>query len=156
MIYDECLMNNKHCFEALDHTLCDIRNCDSSPYGGLTVIHGGDFQQILPVVLKGSKEDIIYASLKPSSRWNSMNIITLLQNTHLYSSPEEALFAKWLLSIGHGQNLTDDGCIILPKHMVDTDPLAFISKMYGDMFNFPQPPPPQFFFGSCNSCYKKH
>ena len=94
MIYDECLMNNKYCFEALDHTLQDICNCDSSLYGGLTVVHGGDFQQILPVIIKGNKEDIIDASLQQSHLWNSMNIITLHQNMHLDSTEEEINFGQ--------------------------------------------------------------
>ena len=64
MIYNKCLMNHKHCFEALDHTLQDVQSCDSSPYGGLTVIHSGDFQQILHVIIKGNHEDVIEASLQ--------------------------------------------------------------------------------------------
>lgn len=49
IIYDECLMTHRHCFEALDRTLQDVRDCQR-PFGGLTVVFGGDFQQILPVI----------------------------------------------------------------------------------------------------------
>ena len=62
VIYDECLMNHRHCFEALDRTFQDLRD-NSTPFGGLTMIFGSDFQQILPVIPKGSRADIVEASL---------------------------------------------------------------------------------------------
>jgi len=89
--------------------------------------------------------DIIDASLQQSHLWNSMDIITLHQNMRLDSTEEEINFGQWLLTVGHGQNLTNDGCTILPKHIVNTDPQIFITKLYGDMFNASSPPPPQYF-----------
>ena len=62
IIYDECLMTHKHCFEALDRTLQDLRNCQK-PFGNITMVFGGDFQQILPVVLHGSRPEIVNATL---------------------------------------------------------------------------------------------
>jgi hypothetical protein len=61
-------MQNRFAFEALDRTCQDIRNNEHS-FGGITVVFGGDFQQILPVVVKGSQEDIISASLQRSYLW---------------------------------------------------------------------------------------
>ena len=58
IIWDEMTMQHRNAPEALDRTLRDIRN-DNRPFGGLTVVFGGDFQQILPVVPKGSREDIV-------------------------------------------------------------------------------------------------
>jgi PIF1-like helicase len=42
VIFDECLMTHRHCFEALDRTFQDLRDC-IKPFGGLTMIFGGDF-----------------------------------------------------------------------------------------------------------------
>jgi len=42
IIYDECLMTHRYCFEALDRTLQDIRDCQR-PFGGLTIVFRGDF-----------------------------------------------------------------------------------------------------------------
>ena len=53
IIFDECLMTHRHCFEALDRTFQDLRNCPKW-FGGLTMVFGGDFQQILPVIPSGS------------------------------------------------------------------------------------------------------
>ena len=59
-------MNNKYCFEALDKTLQDLKNNFEQPFGGLTVILGGNFRQILPVILSGTKEEIIDATITNS------------------------------------------------------------------------------------------
>ena len=49
-------MNNKYCFEALDKTLQDLKNNIEHPFGGMTVVLGGGFRQILPVIHSGTKE----------------------------------------------------------------------------------------------------
>lgn len=51
-------MTNKYYFEAVDRTLRDILrytydNSAEKPFGGMTLVLGGDFSQILPVVHKG-------------------------------------------------------------------------------------------------------
>ncbi|XP_024965800.1 uncharacterized protein LOC112506002 [Cynara cardunculus var. scolymus] len=70
IIWDEAPMAHKFCFEALDKHLRDIfttrfPNSNEKPFGGLTVVCGGDFRQFLPVP-KGTKGDIIDASLSSS------------------------------------------------------------------------------------------
>ena len=49
LIWDEVPMQHRFCFEAVDRMLQDIWNNDRF-FGGLPVIMGGDFAQILPVV----------------------------------------------------------------------------------------------------------
>ncbi|KAM3360262.1 ATP-dependent DNA helicase PIF1-like [Capsicum galapagoense] len=68
IIYDEAPMMHKYCFEDLDKTLRDIlrfentSNLDRS-FGGKTVVLGGDFRQILLVITKGTRQDIVNATL---------------------------------------------------------------------------------------------
>lgn len=89
IIWDEAPMTNKFCFEALDRSLRDIvrRPDDSSsdkPFGGLVVVFGGDFRQILPVVPKGSRHDIVHASLCSSKKiWSSCTVLKLTKNMRL-------------------------------------------------------------------------
>ncbi|KAM3264711.1 hypothetical protein P3L10_001705 [Capsicum annuum] len=64
-------MENKFFFEALDRTPRHIlrvkyENNSDKPLGGLTVVVGGDFHQILPVLPKGTHADIIDALLNSS------------------------------------------------------------------------------------------
>ncbi|CAN1812474.1 ATP-dependent DNA helicase PIF1 [Linum perenne] len=63
-------------------TLCDLMNTplsgpQYSPFGGKTVLLGGDFRQTLPVVPKGSREDNINASLPRSYLWNFCTLLHL-------------------------------------------------------------------------------
>jgi ATP-dependent DNA helicase PIF1 len=49
--------------EALDNSLLDIMGRSHLPFGGKTVVLGGDFRQVFPVVRKGSRAQIVSASL---------------------------------------------------------------------------------------------
>lgn len=72
IIWDETPVMNKFCFEALDRTLQDImasQNKDNAtkPFGGKVVL-GGDFRQILPVIRKGSRQDIVGSAINASKK----------------------------------------------------------------------------------------
>lgn len=62
-------MTHKHAFEAADRSLSDILG-NTNSFGRITTCLGGDFLQILPVVKRGSRSDIVQASLKRSYLWN--------------------------------------------------------------------------------------
>lgn len=58
-------VDHKHCVEEVDHTLQDV--CDNEKiFGGISIVLGGDFRQILLVVPKRVREDIVNASLRCS------------------------------------------------------------------------------------------
>ncbi|KAL8093222.1 hypothetical protein AgCh_035203 [Apium graveolens] len=71
------------------------------PFGGITVIFGGDFRQILPVINYGSRSDIAGACITRSKLWKLGNVFILKQNMRLNSgtSDEEneilKNFAAW-------------------------------------------------------------
>ena len=65
IIWDAAPMMHCHVFEAVDRTLKDICGCDR-PFGGKVVVLGGDFRQCLPVIPKGTKTQIVEASLSRS------------------------------------------------------------------------------------------
>jgi hypothetical protein len=62
IIWDEAPMQHRYAIEALDRTLKDILGQDI-PFRGITVLFGGNFCQILPVITKGTREDVINASI---------------------------------------------------------------------------------------------
>jgi ATP-dependent DNA helicase PIF1 len=114
IIWDEAPMINKYAFEAVNRCLKDImKEIDAENgdllFGGKTIVFGGDFRQILPVVPKGSRADIVHATINSSFLWRSCKVLKLTKNMRLqYSSdcPNSeslALFAKWILDIGDGK-----------------------------------------------------
>ncbi|XP_031120252.1 ATP-dependent DNA helicase PIF7-like [Ipomoea triloba] len=104
-------MMHKHCFEALDRTLRDLlrftdSNAGNRTFGGKTVVLGGDFRQILPVIPKGTRQDIVLASINSSYLWDSCQVLRLTKNLKL-SNKESTVdlktvqeFASWLAAIG--------------------------------------------------------
>jgi hypothetical protein len=81
ILWDETPMAHRNCFKALEKNLRDILRCtnknsDKIPFGGMTVVLGGDFRQILPVVAKGKRENIVNAS-KCSYLWRTLRYIHL-------------------------------------------------------------------------------
>ena len=65
IIIDEVTMGNKKVYECLDRTLRNVLN-KPEPFAGITVLFSGDFRQILPVVKRGGRDDIVNACLKRS------------------------------------------------------------------------------------------
>lgn len=74
IIWDEVPMQHRFGPEAVSCTLMDIRD-DCRPFGGLSVVFGGDFRQILPVVRRGSPKRIINASLSRSPLWKIIQVL---------------------------------------------------------------------------------
>ena len=102
------------------------------------MVFGGDFRQILPVILRGSRSDIVNATINSSYLWNHCHVLTLLKNmcleanTDATEKEETATFAEWILNIGDGiagQQNDGYGSIEIPKDLLITeydDPLYAI------------------------------
>ncbi|CAI0400422.1 unnamed protein product [Linum tenue] len=78
-------MSHKHNIEVVDRTLRDIlhnkhHHSKDRTFGGLTIVFGGDFRQTLPVVLKGTRNHILNASIKKSYIWEHLTVLKLTQN----------------------------------------------------------------------------
>ena len=108
----------QHCHdpEAVNRSLQDIRGSEKL-FGGITVVFGGDLQQILPVILKGSREDIVGACIQRSPIWSNVQILHLNQNMRLGQTAADQEYAQFLLSIGKGVGLSVDGTVILPQEI---------------------------------------
>ncbi|XP_074267147.1 uncharacterized protein LOC141590454 [Silene latifolia] len=85
----------------------DPRNA-TLPFGGKVVVFGGDFRQTLPVVSKGSRADVVHASLCSSYLWSSCKVLTLTKNMRLQAVSEDTnvdeirKFSEWITKIGDG------------------------------------------------------
>jgi ATP-dependent DNA helicase PIF1 len=74
IIWDEAPMMHRRTFESIDRTLRDLIQLDDAHaiekiFGGKTMVVGGDFRQILPVIPKRRREDIVSALLLQSHLW---------------------------------------------------------------------------------------
>ena len=58
-------------------------------FEGKVVVFGGDFRQILPVVIKGTYKDIVRACLYQSILWKHVRLIKLKTNMHLLHAADD-------------------------------------------------------------------
>ena len=98
IIWDEVPMQHKYAIQAVDRTLQDLLG-NTSPFGGITMLFGGDFKQTLPVISHGNRQQVVSASIRGSALWEKVQMHYLHQNMHLKQKPEMAEFAAWLLTI---------------------------------------------------------
>ncbi|KAH1227933.1 ATP-dependent DNA helicase PIF1 [Glycine max] len=124
-------------------------NSNHLPFGGKVVVFGGDFRQILPVVPKGSRFDIVHAAINSSYLWNHCQVLRLTKNMCLQNSSENTsssylrAFFKWLLDIGDGiLGEPNDGYaeITIPDEFLINDynnPLeAIVNTTYPNLLQF--------------------
>ncbi|XP_016206186.1 uncharacterized protein LOC107646515 [Arachis ipaensis] len=88
IIWDEAPMVSRYCYEVPDKCLGDIMRCSPTyskdlPFGGKVVILGGDFRQILPVILRGSRQDIVHSTVNSSYLWKFCQVLKLTKNMRL-------------------------------------------------------------------------
>ncbi|XP_030945658.1 uncharacterized protein LOC115970127 [Quercus lobata] len=107
-------MDHRYAFEAVDRSLKDILSINdlsltNTPFGGKTILLGGDFRQILPVVPKGKRQDIVLGSINISHLWDNCQVFLLTKNmranedlTTTASRNKILEFKKWVLDIGDG------------------------------------------------------
>jgi hypothetical protein len=142
IVWDEIVPQHRHAVEALDRTLRDLRDCDTA-FGGITILIGGDFQQTLPVVPRGSREQILGATIIRSHLWNDFQIIHLHENMRLRNDPDAEEFGKWLLEIGHGRTSDDEGRVEIPQDIRSKDIDSLMNFVYPNLDS--QTPPPEYF-----------
>ncbi|XP_004308375.1 PREDICTED: uncharacterized protein LOC101294118 [Fragaria vesca subsp. vesca] len=97
------------------------------------MIFGGYFRQVLPVVPKGTRSQLIEASIVKSAFWAQVRILRLRQNMRSINDPQ---FAEFLLRVGDGsEHVIDDEMIRLPECMViPRESEQSINKIIDDVF----------------------
>ncbi|KAG8370300.1 hypothetical protein BUALT_Bualt14G0102600 [Buddleja alternifolia] len=123
------------------------------PFGGKLCVLGGDFKQILPMVIKGRRESIVAASLHKSELWNQCRVMHLKINIRLiaHDGSTQSLnnlrsFAEWLNNVGEGKTRCihfDDGAesdwIKIPEELLvekcDNSMMKLIDATYPELSN---------------------
>jgi hypothetical protein len=131
-------MTNKLAFEAVDRTLRDLTN-RNEPFGDIVFVMSRDFRQILPVIPRGSRVDIVSASIKSSYLWEFVEVFRLSENMRASDvvavQPDlgNRTFADWLLCLGNNELETiDEDYIKCPDMMVlpPADTQAMVVAIY--------------------------
>ncbi|OMO53235.1 DNA helicase PIF1, ATP-dependent [Corchorus olitorius] len=91
IVWDEAPMMHRHCIEALDRSLRDVRSVLDrrfmhQPFGGITVAFGGDLRQILPVIPGATRSDVVNFTLCNSPLWQHFHLLHLTGNMRLLRS----------------------------------------------------------------------
>lgn len=114
IFWDEAVMQHRHVFEAVDRTFRDIRQ-DDRPFGGIVMCFCGDFRQTLPIVIKGTRGQIVGASIKRSPLWRHIRTLRLTVNMRLLcpdlppnQQEEQRAFSERILAVGDGQGMDPD------------------------------------------------
>ncbi|XP_074305255.1 uncharacterized protein LOC141640346, partial [Silene latifolia] len=142
IIWDEAPMMLIYAFDAVDRSLRDVMRFlndrdINQPFGGKVVVFGGDFRQILPVIPKDSRSEIVNTSLCTSNLWSTCKVLKLTKNTRLRggdSCSELAqikVFSELILKVGDGEAVdpNDGEELELPNDILihhTGDPIASI------------------------------
>ncbi|RCN28648.1 hypothetical protein ANCCAN_25608 [Ancylostoma caninum] len=131
IIWDETSLQSRYAVECVERLLRDMASPvnSSQPFGGVTMIFGGDWYQLLPVVPGGSAQEIINETLKSSALWSLLKNHVLDENMRLQKGQEA--HAEWLRAVGEGKNFMSDGLHIeLPESMCLPNEKCVIDWMY--------------------------
>ncbi|XP_024990596.1 uncharacterized protein LOC112524886 [Cynara cardunculus var. scolymus] len=121
IIWDEVSMAKRQAVEALDRTMQDITGV-TLPFGGKIMVMGGEFRQVLLVIRRGTRAQIVDSSLRMSPLWSSIKKIHLTLNMRARSDP---WFSDFLLRVGDGdEEMMEESFIRIPDDMA----IAYTNK----------------------------
>lgn len=138
----------RNCFEALDRSIRDIMRVSNPqaneiPFGGKVIVFGGDFRQILPVIPKGTRQDIVHATINSSIIWRDCKVLKLTKNMRLQNIGEANElfqlrdFSNWMSAIGDGTLGDDndgDAIIEIPHDLLITKTDNFVGSMVEEIY----------------------
>ena len=105
LVIDEVTIGHHHTYEAIDRTLHDIWENDCK-FGRLTAVFAGDWRQILLVVHRGARADIVDACLTKSCIWQYVRPLEMTTNIRAEKAGASTqAFAQFLLSIVNGKHM---------------------------------------------------
>uniref|UniRef100_A0A8R1I5I4 ATP-dependent DNA helicase n=1 Tax=Caenorhabditis japonica TaxID=281687 RepID=A0A8R1I5I4_CAEJA len=128
IIWDECSMISKTALETADFVLRDLTD-SPFPFGGKLMVLGGDFRQILPVIRRGTKTDLINNCIKNSYLWNQFQKFSLLDNMRIING--DANWMKFLLDVGDGVANDYEDRVTLPEGLPVSEDL--VGDVFGDL-----------------------
>ncbi|XP_057755425.1 uncharacterized protein LOC130974571 [Arachis stenosperma] len=149
IIWNEAPMVSRYCYETLDKCLGDIMTCSPTyskdlSFGGKVIVLSGDFRQILPVIPRESRQDIIHSTVNSSYLWKFCQVLKLTKNMKLSvgttasDQDETEQFGEWLLKVGDGLiggNMDGESEICLPADIV----IPSLDQAFDELVHFSYP-----------------
>jgi hypothetical protein len=153
IVWDEAIMMHMHVFEVVNRSLQDIMAVINPafkflPFGGLVVVFGGDFRQIL-LVPHGTRGNVIATTLNRSSIWQHVRVFKLHTNMRVQrllaqggahaqvDATRQQAFADYLQRVGEGTERVypsvGEDSIFIPHNMCRNGPTVvdLIEEVYG-------------------------
>ena len=133
IIWDEIFSVNRFNVECVERTLRDLMH-SQQPWGGKTVLLGGDPRQTLPVIKRASRAQIVTACIQMSPLYPGMNHHKL--QTNMRTDAAEKHFSNYLLTLGEGKPTQDTELQVQipPQHLVH-DLNTLIAYTFPDLQN---------------------
>ncbi|KAG8371645.1 hypothetical protein BUALT_Bualt13G0109700 [Buddleja alternifolia] len=114
IVWDEAPMADKKTIEIVDRTLREMHEI-GLPFGGKVMIFGGDFHQVVPVVVGGTRLQSVKTSIVESYLWSSVKVLHLEENI---KAQNDRNFSELLLRIGNGEEpVVQDDMVRTPDFM---------------------------------------
>ena len=128
IIWDEVPMQHKQCFMAVHRTFTDLLGNDDL-FGGIPMVLGGDFAQILPVVPRGNREAVVAANIQKTFLWSRFQKLFLRSNMRIRNGVANEAFADWIGKMSYDPAFY--GRIQLPKQVNQLNNLdSFVDTVF--------------------------
>jgi ATP-dependent DNA helicase PIF1 len=149
IVWDEAVMMHGHVFEAVNRSLEDIMVVINPTFKFLPF--GGDFRQILPIVPRGIKGDVVATALNRSIIWQHVRVFKLHTNMRVQrllaqggahaqgDATRQQAFTDYLQRVGEGAERVypsvGEDSILIPHDMCCTGPTVadLIEEVYGTL-----------------------
>ena len=137
-------MMNRTLLDFLDRFLQSVMD-NNMPMGGKLVVLMHDFRQLLPVIPRGSRGDIVHACVTFSDVWKhfqtlqlntNMRVELLRRSNDVTQSHMLDMHSKWLLDIGEGSvdyALPNTNIFQIPPQMACSSLAELEEKVFGDL-----------------------
>uniref|UniRef100_A0A183CL31 ATP-dependent DNA helicase n=1 Tax=Globodera pallida TaxID=36090 RepID=A0A183CL31_GLOPA len=99
-IIDEISMLSNKVLRYIDRLLRDVC-ATNKPFGGKTIVLGGDWKQLAPVVEQGTRDDQLQESIKMDKLFKE-HFEQLHLSINMRTAPDQRALCEWLHIIGNG------------------------------------------------------
>ncbi|XP_058810656.1 ATP-dependent DNA helicase PIF2-like [Phymastichus coffea] len=129
-IWNEAPMAPRCGLEIVNRSFKYIMNNDL-PFGGKIMVLGGDFRQLLPISVNGTRNEIFNLSLKNS------HLLPLFEKFHLKSNmrvlQNELEFANYLLHVGNGTLNHQSNNLQIPQYCILSENECIVQNIFGNL-----------------------